>query len=204
MAIVSASTLKEYLPEIGASTGADTELTSLIARVEGFIARWLGYPPPASSSDTTQLDQATYHLYLDGPVKSNYNVVQLPIKPIISLTSIHSDPDRKYESSSALTLSNIDIDSVNGRLIIKPTTSTVFDSGYRALKIICVAGYSDSPPLDLVHAICVWASQVHRQKQTQGKNQISVAGASVSLSLKTIPEEVKQLLYKFRNPLMVL
>lgn len=204
MALVSAATLREYLPEIGSSTGADTELNSLISRVESYIARWLGFPPPASSNDSTQLDQATYTLYLDGPNKQDGTILQLPVKPIVSLTSIHSDPDRKYESSSALTLSNIDIDSANGRLIVKPTTTTNFDRGYRALKVVLVAGYSDTPPADLVHAVCVWASQLHRQKQTQGKTQISVGGASVGLSPKNMPDEVKQILYKFRNPLMVL
>ena len=204
MALVSASTLREYLPEIGASVGADTELTSLIARVETFIARYLGYPPPSASSDTTQLDQATYTLYLDGYNKSNPDVLQLPIKPIISLTSIHSDPDRKYGSSTLLTLSNIDIDAVNGKLIIKPTTSTTFDRGLRAIKVVCVAGYSATPPPDLVHAICVWSSQLHRQKQTQGKDQISVQGASVKLSPKVMPPEVKEILYRFKNPLLVL
>lgn len=204
MALVSASVLREYLPEIGNSTGADTELNSLIARVEAFIARYLGFPPPSASNDTTQLDQATYTLYIDAPSANDETVLYLTVKPIISLTSVHSDLNRKYTSDTALTLSNIDIDSVNGKLIIKPTTSTNFKTGYRANKVVCVAGYSSSPPPDLVHAICVLASQIHRQKQTQGKETINVQGASVSLSPKTIPDEVKQILYRFKNPSLVL
>ena len=204
MSLVSVSTLKEYLPEIGSSTGADTELSNLITRVETFVARYLGYPPPAANNDTPTLESATYVIYMDHPLKDNPLVLQLPIKPIVSLTSIHSDPDRKYGSSSLLTLANIDIDSVNGRLIIKPTTSTAFDSGYRALKVTLTAGYGDSPPTDLVHAICVLCSQLHRAKQNQGKEQISMQGVSVRLSPRTIPEEVKEILYRFRVPLMVL
>lgn len=205
MSLVSVSTFKEYLPEIGSATGADAELTSLLTRVQTYIARYLGFPVPSASSDITTLDASTYVLYLDSPLKSDRLVLQLPIKPIVSITSIYSDPDRKYESSSLLTLANIDIDKVNGRLIIKPTTSTAFDSGYRALKVTLVAGYAtDSPPTDLVHAICVWASQLHRSKQTQGKESITQGGQSVRLSTKVMPWEVKEILFRFRCPLLVM
>ena len=91
MPLVSAATLREYLPEIGDNTSADTELNSLIARVEAAVARYLGFPPPASSSSFTTLDQSTYTLYLDGPTYLDRNVLQLPIKPVVSITSIFSD-----------------------------------------------------------------------------------------------------------------
>ncbi len=205
MSLVSAATLREYLPEIGDNTSADTELNSLIARVEAAVARYLGFPPPASSSSFTTLDQSTYTLYLDGPTYFDRNVLQLPIKPVVSITSIFSDIERRYEAGSALTLSNIDIDLVNGRLIIKPYTSTAFDRGYRAIKITFVAGYATgAPPADLVHAICVLSSQLHRAKQTQGKENISIQGTSIKLSERTIPNEVQEILNKFKCPLLVM
>ena len=205
MPLVSAATLREYLPEIGDNTSADTELNSLIARVEAAVARYLGFPPPASSSSFTTLDQSTYTLYLDGPTYFDRNVLQLPIKPVVSITSIFSDIERRYEAGSALTLSNIDIDLVNGRLIIKPYSSTAFDRGYRAIKITFVAGYATgAPPADLVHAICVLCSQLHRAKQTQGKENISIQGTSIKLSERTIPNEVQEILNKFKCPLLVM
>ena len=205
MPLVSAATLREYLPEIGDNTSADTELNSLIARVEAAVARCLGFPPPASSSSFTTLDQSTYTLYLDGATYFDRNVLQLPIKPVVSITSIFSDIERRYEAGSALTLSNIDIDLVNGRLIIKPYTSTAFDRGYRAIKITFVAGYDTAaPPADLVHAICVLSSQLHRAKQTQGKENISIQGTSIKLSERTIPNEVQEILNKFKCPLLVM
>ena len=205
MPLVSAATLREYLPEIGDNTSADTELNSLIARVEAAVARYLGFPPPASSSSFTTLDQSTYTLYLDGATYFDRNVLQLPIKPVVSITSIFSDIERRYEAGSALTLSNIDIDLVNGRLIIKPYTSTAFDRGYRAIKITFVAGYDTAaPPADLVHAICVLSSQLHRAKQTQGKENISIQGTSIKLSERTIPNEVQEILNKFKCPLLVM
>lgn len=205
MPLVSAATLREYLPEIGDNASVDTELNSLIARVEAAIARYLGFPPPASSSSFTTLDESTYTLYLDGPTFTDRMVLQLPVKPIVSVTSVYSDIERKYESGSLLTLSNIDIDSVNGRLIIKPYTSTAFDRGFRAIKITFVAGYNTaSPPVDLVHAICVLCSSLQRAKKTQGKENISIQGTAIKLSPRTLPAEVREILNKFMNPLLVM
>jgi hypothetical protein len=205
MSLVTVAKLKEYLPEIGAATGADTELTALLKSVQAFIARYLGYPSPNATPDLYTLDKATYVLYLDGALKTDPLVLQLPIKPIVTLTSVYSDPDRKYDSSSLLDKNNIEIDKVNGRLIIKPTTSTSFDRGYRAIKVTLDAGYdTTSPPTDLVHAICVWTSQLHRAKQTQGKESITQGGQSVRLSMKSMPWEVKEILFRFRCPLLVM
>lgn len=205
MSLVSVGTLKYYLPEIGTATAADTELTALLKSVQAFIARYLGYPNPSASTALYTLDKAAYVLYLDGPLKTDPQVLQLPVKPIVTLTSIYSDPDRKYESGSELDKNNIDIDKVNGRLIIKPTTSTSFDTGYRAIKVTLDAGYDTSePPTDLIHAICVWTSQLQRAKQTQGKESISQGGQSVSLSMKSMPWEVKEILFRFRCPLLVM
>ena len=49
MSIVSVSTIKEYLPELAGSTGADTDLTALRDRVETAVARYLGFPAPDGS-----------------------------------------------------------------------------------------------------------------------------------------------------------
>lgn len=203
MSLVSVSTLKNYLPEIGSASGADTELQNLLNRVESAVARFLGFPSPSGSSSAVQLESATYTLYFDSYSYNDNKILQMNIKPINSLTSIHVDVDRVYGSSTALTISNIDIDAVNGRLIIRPNKSDMFERGFRAIKVVCNAGFSDAPD-DLEHAICVWASQLHRAKQNQGKENISQQGNSLRLSPKTIPEEVKQLLYPFRTPLTVL
>ena len=74
MSLVSVSTLKEYLPEIQGSS-IDADLTSLIARVEGFIARYLGFPLSDSATSYT-LDQSTYTIYADGSMYGLEYVLQ--------------------------------------------------------------------------------------------------------------------------------
>lgn len=203
MSLVSVDTLKEYLTEIGQNTGSDTELQNMLDRVEAVVAEYLGFPKPSSSTSTAQLSATTYTLYFDGPSHGDPTVLQLNIKPINSLTSVHSDVLRVYGSDTALTIGNIDIDSVNGRLIIRPSKPDTFYKGYRANKVVCNAGYQTAPPA-LEHAICVLCSHLQRAKQSQGKETMALAGISINLSSRVIPEEAKQVLWQFRSPRSIL
>lgn len=203
MSLVSVDTLKEYLTEIGQNTGSDIELQNLLDRVEAVVAEYLGFPKPSSSSSTAQLDSTTYTLYFDGPTSADPTVLQMNVKPVNSVTSVHSDLLREYGSDTLLTLSNIDIDTVNGRLIIRPSKPDTFYKGFRANKVVCNAGYQTAPPA-LEHAICVLCSHLHRAKQSQGKETMALAGISINLSSRVIPEEAKQILWQFRNPRSIL
>ena len=117
MSLVSVSILKEYLPEIQGSS-IDADLTSLIARVEGFIARYLGFPLADSATSYT-LDSSTYTLFADKPMYGLEYVLQSPLKPIISITSIHSDVNRVYGSNTLIDSSQYEIDKELGRIILK-------------------------------------------------------------------------------------
>ena len=166
MSLVSLSTLKEYLPEI-TGTGADTELTNIIKRAEADIARFLGFPV-SDAGGSPSLEAATYTLYIDNPVFNNKFVLRLPIKPLITITSIHSDPNRDYTASTEITSGEYHLDLQNAEVIIKIGVSTVaFSNAFRSNRVVCSAGYSSAPE-DLIHAVCVFASQLHRQKTSQG------------------------------------
>jgi hypothetical protein len=198
MSLVSASTLKQYLPEIQ-GTNLDAELTLLIARVESFIARYLGFSLPDTSTVYT-LDESTYTLYADGPMYGLSYVLQCPLKPIVSITSLHSDPDRKYGTDDEIASSQYEIFGELGRIQIKDDSSETFDTGYQAIKIVGTFGYNTSnPPSDLVHAICVYCSHLQRAKNSQGNQSITQRNSTVSLSPRTMPEEVKEILRGYRN-----
>ena len=145
MSLVSVSVLKEYLPEIQGSS-IDADLTSLITRVEGFIARYLGFPL-ADSATSYGLDSSTYTLFADKPMYGLEYVLQSPLKPIISITSIHSDVNRVYGSDTLIEGSQYEIDKELGRIILKDTSPDSFDTGFRAIKIVGSFGFS----LSLIH-----------------------------------------------------
>jgi hypothetical protein len=96
MPLVTTDILKEYLPEV-TGTGSDTELSDLLDRVEANVARFLGFPAP-DSSVTKTLAVATYTMYIDSYWMDNISVLQLPIRPVVTITSVHADPDRVYGS----------------------------------------------------------------------------------------------------------
>ena len=203
MALVSASTLKQYLPEIS-GTDADSELTALIGRIESFIARFLGFPT-SDGGNFPILDSGTYTVYLDGTAGWSSLVLQLPINPVTAITSVHSDPDRLYGSSTLIAGSEYELDSRNARVILKSTASTAFDNGFRAIKVVCTAGYSTAnPPDDLVHAICIFASMTWRNRNNWSRDSITQRGSTIRLSPKQMPLEVRQIIYPLRSSDMLL
>ena len=130
----------------------------------------------------------------------------MPIAPISSITSIHSDYSRKYGSDTLIDSSTYTFNKQFGKVFLDPNTATkTFDSGYRANKVVAVIGYTSlTAPQDLDHAICVWVSQLHRNKTTQGKENISQGGSTVRVSPKRMPDEVKEILYPLRVPGLIL
>lgn len=198
MALVSAATLRQYLPEIQGSD-LDSDLNGLISRVESAIARYLGFTLADGATSLT-LDQSTYSLHIDGPMFSMPTVLQIPIKPVVSVSSLHSDPDLEYSADTEITSSQYVLDKENSRIILKIDSTASFDRGYRNIKAVVSAGYStSSPPDDLVHAICVYASHLQRAKTSQGNQAITQRNSTVTLSARTMPPEVKEILRGFRN-----
>ena len=201
MSLVSVATLKTYLPEISGSS-ADTALDSILSHTESIIARFLGFPIYDSGA-LAVLTAQTYTLYIDGPMFSDQSVLQLPILPIISITSIHSDPNLAYGSSTEITSAEYILDKQLARVILKPETATQgFDTAFRAIKVICSAGYVSAKD-ELSHAICVYASQLQRNKSSQGKESASQRGSTVQFSPKSMPFEVKELLWPLQSSTML-
>jgi hypothetical protein len=202
MPLVTTDILKEYLPEI-TGTGSDTELSNLLDRVEAAIARWLGFPSP-DNSNTPKLDVNTYTLYIDSYWIDNINVLQLPLRPIVTITSVHADPERKYTADTEVNSDEYEIDKQQGLLIIKPDTSTVgFTKSYRGNRVIGTFGFT-LYHRDVVHAVCVYASQLHRAKTSQGKKSQTVRAATTTYMPNTIPPEVKEILYPYRNSVVII
>ena len=108
------------------------------------------------------------------------------------------------KSDTQLSADDFELDSLLGQAILDPVNaSDGFDRAFRAIKVVANCGYT-TLPADLEHAICVWASQLHRNKATQGKDSITQRAATVSISPKQMPREVKQFLAPFRAPQQIM
>ena len=201
MSLVTVSTLREYLPEIASNTEIDTELGNLLDRVEKGIANYLGFPLLDSALSPT-LESSTYTLYVDSPMSTDAYTLQLPVAPVTAITSIYSDRGREYTEATLIDASNYELNKSLGRVsLLPPNIPRSFSNGKRSNKVTCTAGFTAGTlPGDLEHAICVYASQLHRNKQTQGKSSINTRAGSVQLSKKSLPDEVKEFLYPYRVP----
>jgi hypothetical protein len=199
VSLVSLSTLKEYLPEVQ-GTGSDTELTNLLERVESACAAFLGFPRPAAGlagSTGSSLEDRSYTFHIDEPLAGYPYVLAVPVRPLLSVTSFHSDVERVYGSDTEIAASEYDIDTNLGRIIIKDASTATIERGFRANKVVCTAGFS-SAPQDLEHAVCVYASMLSRAKQTQGKDSTTQRAVTVKLSPRTMPDEVRDILREYR------
>ena len=174
----------------------------MIARVETAIARFIGFPVPDSGQSTT-LDSVAYTFFLDGPSSWSNRVLQLPIFPVTAVTNVYVDSLRVYGSSTIVASSEYDLDIQPGILILKETSSKTWDKGYRYIKAQVTAGWSPAPR-DLEQAICVMASMAQRNKANAGKDSIDVRGSKITLSARTMPQEVKEVLYPLRSSSMYL
>lgn len=202
MSLVTTDLLKEYLPEL-TGTGANTELQNLLDRAESAIARWLGFPIP-DGSNTATIAVSTYTLYVDEYWRDDRTVLPLPIKPVVTISSVHSDPDRNYGSDTEVGSTEYEIDKLNGLLIIKPDVSTVgFSKGFRSNKVVGTFGFTLFHK-DVVHAVCVYSSHLHRAKSNQGKKSTSIRNSTVTFLPNTIPPEVKEILYPYRSTAVIL
>ena len=201
MALVTAANVKDYIPELS-GTGADSVLTTIIGRVETQFARFLGLPRADSGIYT--LDSTTYTVYIDGPMYGDPDVLELPVRPVSAVASVHSDVDRAYGSDKLIAASQYELDTIYARVILKPDTATqTFESGFRANKVVCTGGFSAAPD-DLAHAICYQCALIFRARPNIGSDSISQRQASIKLKRVLIEDEVKEILFDYRPAGVVL
>lgn len=201
MSLVTVATLREYLPEIANNTEIDSELGSLLDRVEKGIASYLGFPW-LDSSLSPSLSTNTYIVYVDSPSLTDSLMLQLPISPVTAVASVYSDASRQYDSGTLVDASTYDLEKSQGRIYLKAGNYTrSFATGKRANKVTLTAGYTAGTiPDDLIHGICVYASQMHRNKTNQGKDSINTRNGSVKFTKKNMPDEVKEFINPYRVP----
>lgn len=184
MALITEAEAKDYLPGLGASAES-TLIGYLIARVDVVFARYLGY-------DET-IEDTTYTEYLDGPTLDDAEAIKLGVRPVVSVTTIHDDPDWSYGSGDLVDSGDYTVDLAMGVVHLNPTASHAWSTSKRAIKVVYVAGYA-TVPADIKQAACLTVAHWYRLTTRQGKTSASGQGASKAYTAATIPDEAKELL----------
>jgi hypothetical protein len=192
MAIITASEARQYIPGI-TGTAQDTDIDKLIARAGAAIAAFLGFPTVDGAEDPT-VEQATYTEFYDG---SPTETLTLGIFPVISVTSVHDDPDRVYGADTLVATNDYEIDKRAGKLILTPTAAlNGWTRRRRAQKVVFVAGWASGTIDRRIVETCIEEVAV-RWRRRPSTGLTSVSGGKGSASVRDpsalLPESEERL-----------
>jgi hypothetical protein len=191
MALATPSQMREYL-RVLTGTAEDSLITSLVTRFDGVSAGWLGYPTDGAAPT---LESATYTHYFDGDGGAS---LFLRVHPAISITTAHVDVDRVYGSSTLIAASDYELFSGEGLVLLKTTsTQGAWTTGFRAVKVVYVAGYS-STPAPIIHACGMQVAHWYRNRDNIGYQNVSQQGGSIRVHDLGLLEEVKEALAPYQ------
>tara|TARA_Y100001973_G_scaffold64658_3_gene94505 strand:+ start:1598 stop:2206 length:609 start_codon:yes stop_codon:yes gene_type:complete len=195
VAIISAAQARAYIPSLSGDSD-DSTLDVLISRFDSVAASFLGFPK--QSSGAISIESGTYVEYLDG---RGGREIRPSVVPIVSVTSIHDDPDLDYtDSADLIAASDYTIYGDEGRIILDfDATDAAFSNGERHVKITYVAGYSGATmPSSIQHAAAIQVAHWYQARAHIGKTNVSSAGQSAQLKTLELLPEVKHALGPFR------
>lgn len=145
MAIITPAQVREHFPSL-VGTGEDTLLTTLIGRANALMAAYCSFPFPDAGGRT--LEAATYTCYLGRPALDP-RVLDLPIAPVISVTSVHIDAGLDFDADSLIDAADYVLVGPVGQIYLPAASSSAWSVEPRANKVVVSAGWATAPA-DLV------------------------------------------------------
>lgn len=197
MALITPADVRVHFPHLVGTTGND-ELGIIIAQADALLALYLGLPVPDSGMRT--LEDVTYTLFPSAPHSSNERRMVLPVRPVVSVTSVHADLDELYTAATLIPSSEYVLDGPRGEIWLTPqrTRSWYTDCG-RANRVVVVAGFSSTP--GDVKAIAIAAVRhLWDRRRTAGTVTQAAAGVAQTYSdaEALLPQAVRDALGPYR------
>lgn len=198
MALATAAQVRAEAPGLFDATADDARLGILIARADAAFARWCHHPRPDSGPQT--MEAATYTVFPDryavglGP---DARRLVLPTPPVLSVTSVHVDPEQDYDGSTLLGSGEYLADGRALELTID--ADTLWSIAPRANRVVCSAGYvvDDHPVLT---EACIFQVVHWGRNSAAAGERSSSAGQSGSRTVDRLGllEEVREMLHDYR------
>ena len=192
MALITAPAARLYIRGLS-GTAEDSNIATLVTRVDAMFAAYLGYE--AKSDGTYSVEDGTYVLYLDGDGTKN---LQLPVVPVVSITSVYDDPDLDYNSDDLVAAADYTLYGREGLLILKNDSAWgEWSSTKRAIKATIVAGWATIPAA-IEHAAALQVAHMWMGRDHVGRSKISQGGGSIDVATLDLLPEVRRALDPFR------
>lgn len=190
--LITAAQFKEHYPLLTGS-GENAVIETLIGRADGLLALFCGFP--VADDGTRSLTSKTYTRYPKGPRTDAVRALELGIRPVISITSAHVDPDWDYDTDTEVAAGDMVVDGAQGTLLLKRSASAAWSTELRANKVVLVAGFAAAPD-ELVALAAAQVRHLWDLRRTQGQVSAQFGGDQVTYSdaVALIPESVRALL----------
>ncbi len=195
MALATASQVRALAPSL--ATSDDTLIDVLLARIDAAFARFCGHPVPDSGAQS--MEAATYTTFpgrYDLGLEDDRAIAVLPTPPILSITSVHIDPEQDYGSDSLLSASEYLADG--RRVELTPDATFSWSQMPRANRVIVSAGYSVADHPVLTEAAIVQVIHQIGNTSSAGSDSTSTRGGSRSVAPLSLLPEVREMLTDYR------
>lgn len=175
----------------------DSLLDTLVTRVDAAFARYCGHPKPDAGGYT--MEAATYTTFpgrYDLGIGKDARIAVIPAPPILSVTSVHIDPDQNYTASTLLAASEYVADGRTVELLNDATYS--WSHHPRANRVKVSAGHTIADHEVLTQAAIIQVAHWLSNTASAGSSNISTAGQSRPVAPLGLLPEVKELLWDYR------
>lgn len=190
MPVMSAATVRAQLT--GAVSADDTLIGTLVDRADAALAEWLRFPVPDAGTRT--LGAATYTLY-PGALSidpADPLVIVLPVRPVISVSSVYIDPERSYGAATAVASGDRDLDGAMGAIILRDSAGTGWSTALRANKVTVSAGWATLPG-PLAQALVMQVAHWLAHTRSAGRLTLDDGQSRVDLTALDLLPEVRAL-----------
>lgn len=173
---------------LGLSTSNQDALLDIIkASVEQYIKTYCG----------RDFLVASYTEYYDG---DGMNVLRTNQRPIISITSIHSDASRLFEAASLIPASDIIGDAKSLRLGFVELLTYQFIKGLKSTKIVYSAGYSVIPTdISMAAKLIVCKQYKVIDKKMFAEKSQGVGDMTITLAIDEFPKDAMRIVEAYRR-----
>jgi len=195
MALATAAQVRALAPSLSASD--DTVIDTLLARIDSAFARYCGHPVPDSGAQT--MEAATYTTFpgrYDLGIEDDRAIAMLPTPPILSITSVHIDPEQDYGADSLLGASEYVADGRRIELLLDATF--IWSELPRANRAVVSAGYVVANNPVLTEAAIIQAIHQIGNTASAGSDSTQTRGGSRSVAPLSLLPEVREMLTDYR------
>jgi hypothetical protein len=201
MALITvAEAIARSASELSSNAGTTAKLTTLIARADGMIATFCGYPRPASTSART-MESASYTIYSgSGWLEvdpSNHRRLLVAMSPLTVITSIHDDTAEEFGASSLVAPSDYSQRGDGGSVIYLSQSSAhgSWSRSPRLIKAVVTAGWADTTaPETLKQAAAELVMHLYELPKRRGTTNINQGNLVTTYRSETMPAHVAEML----------